>query len=1107
MSSSYLDRIRFDKKLAESRIAKYLGNIRLVALLIVVIVFAGIVGYTSLPRRLNPEINLPIVSVITVLPGASPTDVESLVTIPIENKLQSVENLDTITSVSRDNVSAITLQFTGSTPPEVAKADVQDIVDSVTNLPEDAETPSVSALDFENQPVWTFTLQSTSSDTTSLMQFSKSLQKELEEDSTISTVSLSGWQEEEVLILVKEETYSRIGLNPILLSQTIRNALSSFPAGTVETKRNAFSVTIDPTIVSVGDLRNLPIQINGKVIQLSDIAEIRLASKPNQGKALIAKDGQIAQTVTFNVFKSDSSKIDVAQKNAENIVEEKLSNHSDEYILTTITNVAEEITDQFNDLLDEFGTTMILVFGVIFIFLGLRQAAISIITVPLTFAAAFFIMSQIGMSINFLSLFALLLTLGLLVDDTIVVISAMTTYYKTKRFNPYETGLLVWRDTIVPIWSTTITTIWSFVPLLLASGIIGSFIKPIPIVVSVTMISSTAIAVLVTLPIMIVLLKPMIAKRVYVLLKILVVVLGAAGIAVGLSGNKLLLAALVAYAVFVIVLLFVAPALFSSLKTHFKKSKKGKSLTKFMSRFTGKGLIDFERVEKAYYNFSMRILSSKGARRRATFAIIIYSLIGFALIPLGFVKTEFFPKTPAEQVYINLEMPSGTNSEITEREAREILTQLSLTEGVDEVTTTVGQSFSDNGEGTQGTNLATFTLRLPALNEQKRDSIEIAQDLRDSFEAYTEGEVSVIELSGGPPAGADIQITILGDELEKLDEFAQKLATNIETLPGVTNIETSLKKGTSTLVFMPNSEKLAELGISVSDIGFAIRTYTSGFTLDSTTFENTDSEEIDITLRLANISDINALNTIPVQTSKGPIAISTLGEFVPQTGITTIVREGGKRRVNVTAAVLPGFSATELNPKVVELAEKLELPEGYSWTTGGVNQENEESVQSIIYAMGAAALLILVTMVIQFNSFRQAIVVLMVIPLAVSSVFWAFALTGIPLSFPALIGVLSLFGIVVTNSMFIVDKINLNRREGMPFKEAIADAGSSRLEPIILTKLCTVFGLLPITLSDPLWRGLGGAIISGLLISSTIMLLFIPSVYYGWFQGSRDKGK
>ena len=154
--------------------------------------------------------------------------------------------------------------------------------------------------------------------------------------------------------------------------------------------------------------------------------------------------------------------------------------------------------------------------------------------------------------------------------------------------------------------------------------------------------------------------------------------------------------------------------------------------------------------------------------------------------------------------------------------------------------------------------------------------------------------------------------------------------------------------------------------------------------------------------------------------------------------------------------------------------------------------------------MVIAAVLILITMVVQFGSFRQAIIVLIVIPLAVSSVFLAFALTGTPLSFPALIGVLSLFGIVVTNSMFIVDKINLNRKQGMKFKESIADAGASRLEPIILTKLCTVLGLLPITISDPLWRGLGGAIISGLLVSSTIMLLFIPVLYYTWFHDEEE---
>ncbi|MBI1862539.1 efflux RND transporter permease subunit, partial [Candidatus Microgenomates bacterium] len=191
---------------------------------------------------------------------------------------------------------------------------------------------------------------------------------------------------------------------------------------------------------------------------------------------------------------------------------------------------------------------------------------------------------------------------------------------------------------------------------------------------------------------------------------------------------------------------------------------------------------------------------------------------------------------------------------------------------------------------------------------------------------------------------------------------------------------------------------------------------------------------------------------------------------------------------------------SEENQKLLTFVNQMNLPAGYTTKTGGVNEENQKSVQSILQAMLLSSILILITMVVQFQSFRKAIIVLMVIPLAVSSVFLAFALLGIPLSFPALIGVLSLFGIVVTNSMFIVDKINLNMREGMQYTEAIADAGASRLEPIILTKLTAVFGLLPITLADALWQGLGGAIISGLLVASSIMLFFIPVVYYIWMK-------
>jgi multidrug efflux pump subunit AcrB len=202
------------------------------------------------------------------------------------------------------------------------------------------------------------------------------------------------------------------------------------------------------------------------------------------------------------------------------------------------------------------------------------------------------------------------------------------------------------------------------------------------------------------------------------------------------------------------------------------------------------------------------------------------------------------------------------------------------------------------------------------------------------------------------------------------------------------------------------------------------------------------------------------------------------------------------------ATVEDGFSVSDANTKLEAFAENdLELTDEYVWKTSGVNEENQNSVESIFQAMIISALLILATMVIQLGSFRKSVIVLLVIPLAISGVFIIFALTNTPLSFPALIGVLALFGIVVNNSIVIVEKINQNLKAGIKLQSAISDASASRVEPIMLSSLTTIMGLIPITISDPLWRGLGGAIISGLTVSGIIMLIFIPVVYYSWFKG------
>ncbi len=1106
-AKSYLERLEFDPRLLASAVSQYIGNIRIVILLAITIILLGAISYINLPKRLNPEIKIPIVTVQTILPGAGPDDVESLVTIPIEDQVRGVKGIDTVSSFSQNNVSFITAQFLNNVAAEKAKTDTQTAVDTVTGLPANATRPVVKALDFEDTPVWTFAV-TTDQQVPDLMSFSDELKRKIKDLPKVDRVITSGFETQEIDISVTPEKVQEYGLNPLTLSQTIQKGIASYPAGSITANDHQYSLTIDPSIVTVDDIRNLPISIQGKTLRLSDIAAVVEKSKENQQISFLAtRDISSERAVTFYVYKQSDVNIDDAGAAIKTVVDQVVAEHQNKFKITTLVNSSDDISKQFIDLLGEFRSTIILVFIALFLFLGLRQAIISSITVPLTFLSAFFFMQFFGMSINFLSLFAFLLALGLLVDDTIVTVSAMTTYYKTGKFTPKETGLLVWRDTIVPIWSTTITTIWSFVPLLLSAGIIGEFIKPIPIVVTITLLSSTAIAVLITLPLMIVLLKPNIPQRLVTLFKVLVFAAVLGLLIYAVAGSPILPLIAVVYVLFTFILLRVFPVLQNSLSKLLRRSSFYQKLSPKITQYTNNGVIDVEGFSNWYYKTITKILNSPSSRRKAMFAVVAYAVICFALLPLGLVKNEFFPKTDADLFYVTLKMTPGTVLSKTQAASVSILEDLRKTPGAQFVTEEVGRSSANNTTDSSALDATLYTVHLVPKEMRQISSTTLADNVQKKYANFPNGTVTISEDSNGPPAGADLQIEISGNDLGQINQYVDQVQEFLKSQPGVNNVDKSVQSGPSKLTFVPDQQKLTDANISPDTIGFWLRTYASGYTLDSINFDKSSTDKTDVVFRInGQDKSPEGLSELSLTSPAGiNYPLLSLGNLVAKTNPTVITRQDGKRTITVTASVKSGYVVTDENKKLENFANtKLHLAQGYSWKTGGSNEENAKSVQSILQAMVLAAILILITMVIQFGSFRQALIVLIVIPLAVSSVFLAFALTGTPLSFPALIGVLSLFGIVVTNSMFIVDKINLNRKQGMKFKESIADAGASRLEPIILTKLCTVLGLLPITISDPLWRGLGGAIISGLLVSSTIMLLFIPVVYYTWFHDEEE---
>jgi len=276
--STYLKRLKFDPKLAGAWIARYLVNLRLVLLLVTAATVAGIASYIQLPRSLTPDIKIPLVIISTVLPGAGPADIESLITNPIEDSLQSLERIQDIQSTSTDSVSIVTIQFESGVDAEKAKTDVQSQISGITDFPQDAQTPRIDRLDFENTPVWTFDVTGMG-DEASLFRFANDLKDELEGLPSVDRVEISGLEEQEVEVVIKPELVSAFSLNPQQVIGAVTTSLNALPAGNVVSDNLSLGLSMDPAIVDIDDIRNLKLNILGKTLLLSDIAEVAERSK------------------------------------------------------------------------------------------------------------------------------------------------------------------------------------------------------------------------------------------------------------------------------------------------------------------------------------------------------------------------------------------------------------------------------------------------------------------------------------------------------------------------------------------------------------------------------------------------------------------------------------------------------------------------------------------------------------------------------------------------------------------------------------------------------------------------------------------------------------
>jgi len=1036
--STYFQQLEFDEKLNKTWSAFFIDRTRLILLIIAMIFIAGYISMSNLPLESQPEVKIGMASVVTTYPGATPAMMEDLVTKKIEKQIGKIKGIDTITSSSRQSASVITVQFLSNADTDKGMQDLRDKVSSVSDLPDDANTPTVTEISMDDTPVWVFAI-SGDYNGFDLYEYGKKIKDELEKNTQVSEVSISGGDESEIQVTYDPQKLETYGLSFDTINSLLKSYNIAFPLGDTTVNNYTHNITVDSRFYDIDTIRNLPIGKVGTtgIVYMKDVANIVSTNVKRTNYSFLSENGSKPKNaVTMSVVKKPGGSIVdlvaagnamLKQMHAQNILPANLK-------FTTITDTAEKIKTDLSQLLHDGILTVILVFLVLFAVIGIQEAFVAGTAVPLVFFMTFTVMYLGGQTLNFLSMFALILALGLLVDDAIVVISAINQYKKTGKFTTREAALLVLQDFNVTLISTTLTVVWIFSAMLFMTGIIGKFIFSIPFVVTITLLSSLLVA------------------------------------------------------------LTINPALSVMLDGLQEKLKHVPGIG-----YIQKGFIHFGYFEDIYEKALEWIIAKKYRSWGLVIGGISLVLASLLLPALGFVKMDFFPKTNQDTFYVNMEAEAGTSLDKMATNVEEVETLLQKEKGIKSFATEIGKisQTSKLSGGSSATHYATITVNLYKEKEGRvESSLDITERLRSETKHINYMKVSVVELSSGPGSGSDLEIKIAGENFDTMDKIAADVKKIVQTLPGALNVETSKKALPLEFQLTFDKGKLQFYDIPfVSAVGF-LRNAIDGA---ETTSIFSGNDEIKVrTKYVENATEtLDAIKHIVIKNAKGQSVF--IGDLLSANTLTpatqSISRVDQERVIAVTAAADKTTNGTQLLAAFQKASVGYKLPDGYKFIIGGSNEQSNESIMSLFTSMQFGMLLILATLIVLFDSFRQSFLVMMTIPLSLIGVFVGLALFNQPLSFPGMIGMVALFGIVVRNGIILFDKINMNRNQDIGFEQSIIDGGKSRLEPILLTSLCTIVGIIPITFTNPTWTSLGLAIIFGLLFSTFSTLLTLPVLY------------
>lgn len=1125
--SRYLERLEFNPELRKTWLNFFVVNFRVVILLILIISAWGIYSFFSLPRESNPEIKIPIALVTTFYPGASPTDVEELVTKRIEANLSGLSGLHKITSQSYNSLSSIQVEFAANEDIQGAIRNLRDKVESVkSDISTDAEDPVVSEISIDDMPIWSISLTGPY-DGFTLRSYVEQIEDELEKIPGVREIQVAGGDELEYEIAYKPDRLIFYGIAADDANRAVLMANTAIPSGNFESDNLIFPIRVDGKMTEVAQIANIPIghTSSGATILLRDVANVSEKAIKKTTYSRLSTDGSAAQnSISLSLVKRQGASVLDTVDTAREKVDELIASFAPGVTYSITMDMAKEVRVSFDQLGHDFLITVLFVFAILFLIVGLKEAFVAGLAIPLVFFVSFGVLQMLGMTLNFLSLFSLILALGLLVDDAIVVVSATKQYLNTGKFTPEEAVLLVLNDFKWVLTTTTLATVWAFLPLLFATGIVGQYLLSIPITISITLIASLLIALMINHPLAAVLERLRLTRRFFFIIEGLLIIF--AGIMFYNGGIIQIILGVAALGIEGWLIWWYEKGGTKKMAENAKlmdrewkddeliKKKLAEQGNRSHENFTTKlihGIINFHRFLPVYEKTLRYYIFNKKKRRLVLTLVVLLFFGSFGLVMTGIIRSEFFPASDMDYVYIDLSTPVGSNLDETDSKTRLIENKLSIYPDIISYATIIGQaspnSNSFGGSGTGSSNLSSIILTLKEKKERSMKSYVLSDAIRADLEKENIPglKISVSSAAGGPPAGAPFEAQIKGDDLEVLTRIINDLRPMLASIPGVINVNTSIKDSVPEYTFKLDAAALERNNLSAAYVGSVLRTAISDVEI-AKIIKGEKEIKLMATFDKESVPDLTTIQNIQILNNlKQPVFLKDVSTVELKPAVNVITRIDQKRTVVLSA----GADSTTNGPMILAAFEKAkesyQFPLGYEISYGGENEQNAESFASIIRAMVIAIMLIVATLVIQFNSFRKALIVLVPIPLALIGVFVGMAVFDVSLGLPALIGILALFGIVVKNAIILVDKINLNLKSGIPFEDAIADAGKSRLEAIFITSLCTIFGILPVTLSDEFWQALGSCVIFGLMLSSFLTLFIVPAFYLIFMKEKDEK--